>query len=54
MCVVIGGEGSGISKSILSAGTHVTLPQKTNDISYNASVAAGIMLFLVSSQQNKI
>ncbi|HEX4069129.1 MAG TPA: RNA methyltransferase [Candidatus Babeliales bacterium] len=54
MCIVIGGEGLGISKSILSSGTRVTLPQKTSDISYNASVAAGIMLFLVSSQQNKI
>lgn len=54
LCVVIGGEGTGISKSILSSGTHVTLPQKTSDISYNASVAAGIMLFLVSSQQSKI
>jgi 23S rRNA (guanosine2251-2'-O)-methyltransferase len=54
LCVVIGGEGMGISKAILSSGTHVTLPQKTSDISYNASVAAGIMLFLISSQQNKI
>jgi 23S rRNA (guanosine2251-2'-O)-methyltransferase len=54
MCVVIGGEGSGISKQILSSGTHVTLPQKNSDISYNASVAAGIMLFLVATQQNKI
>lgn len=54
MCIVIGGEGSGISKSILSTGTHVTLPQKTADISYNASVAAGIMLFLIATQQSKI
>jgi len=48
LCMVIGGEGSGISKSILSSGTHVTLPQKDSDISYNASVAAGILLFLIS------
>jgi 23S rRNA (guanosine2251-2'-O)-methyltransferase len=54
MCVVIGGEGTGISKSILSSGTHITLPQKTNDISYNASVAAGIVLFLAATQQSKI
>lgn len=54
LCMVIGGEGSGISKSILSAGTHVTLPQKANDISYNASVAAGILLFLISIHQKKI
>src|SRR5690606_32072832 len=46
LCAVIGGEGYGISKGILSAGTHITLPQKASDISYNASVAAGILLFL--------
>ncbi len=54
LCAVIGGEGMGISKSILSSGIHVTLPQKTSDISYNASVAAGILLFLVATQQNKV
>ena len=52
VCIVIGGEGSGISKSILSSGTHVTLPQKTSDISYNASVAAGILLFIISMHKN--
>lgn len=51
LCVVIGGEGYGITKSILSSGTKVTLPQKANDISYNASVAAGILLFLVSTNK---
>ncbi len=54
MCAVIGGEGSGISKSILSSGIHVTLPQKASDISYNASVAAGILLFLISACQGKL
>jgi 23S rRNA (guanosine2251-2'-O)-methyltransferase len=54
LCAVIGGEGSGISKSILSSGTHVTLPQKSSDISYNASVAAGILLFLVAAQRKNI
>jgi 23S rRNA (guanosine2251-2'-O)-methyltransferase len=54
LCAVIGGEGLGISKQILSSGTHVTLPQKTSDISYNASVAAGILLFLISAQQSKL
>src|SRR5579863_5881317 len=54
LCAVIGGEGTGISKSILSSGIHVTLPQKTSDISYNASVAAGILLFLISARQNKL
>jgi len=54
LCAVIGGEGSGISKSILSSGVHVTLPQKASDISYNASVAAGILLFLISSREGKL
>ena len=51
LCIVIGGEGSGISKSILSSGIHVTLPQKVHDISYNASVAAGILLFLIAHRR---
>lgn len=54
LCIVIGGEGSGISKQILSSGIHVTLPQRSNDISYNASVAAGILLFLISQHQKKL
>ena len=54
LCMVIGGEGMGISKSILNSGTHVTLPQKSNDISYNASVAAGILLFIVSTHQGNL
>jgi 23S rRNA (guanosine2251-2'-O)-methyltransferase len=48
LCIVIGSEGFGISKEISNAGIHITLPQKTKDISYNASVAAGITLFLVA------
>ncbi len=50
LCVVIGSEGRGVSSDSLKAGTIVTLPQKTDDISYNASVAAGIILFLISRQ----
>ncbi len=53
-CIVIGGEGSGISKEILKAGKHVTLPQRTKDISYNASVAAGVLLFLVGTKHKLI
>jgi 23S rRNA (guanosine2251-2'-O)-methyltransferase len=45
-CIVIGSEGFGVSKEIMNSGTKVTLPQRNNDISYNASVAAGILLFL--------
>lgn len=49
-CLVIGNEAVGISKNISSLGTKITLPQKSADISYNASVAAGILLFMISSQ----
>lgn len=53
-CIVIGGEGIGISKEILKSGTHVTLPQRAKDISYNASVAAGILLFLAGTKHKLI
>lgn len=52
--LVIGNEESGISKEILSSGTRVLLPQRRSDISYNASVAAGILLFLMGVQFKKI
>ena len=54
LCIVIGNEATGISKNILGSGQHITLPQKTADISYNASVAAGILLFLVSTKNQII
>jgi len=54
LCLVIGGEAFGISKDIATAGPHITLPQRTSDISYNASVAAGILLFLVATKMGKI
>lgn len=49
-CLVIGNEAIGITKDVVSMGTPVTLAQRTPDISYNASVAAGILLFLISSK----
>ena len=52
--LVIGNEESGISKEILSSGTRVLLPQRRADISYNASVAAGILLFLMGVSFKKI
>lgn len=48
LCLVIGSEGYGVSSASLAAGTVVTLPQKTSDISYNASVAAGIIMSLIA------
>lgn len=54
LCIVIGSEGTGISREIMNQGIAITLPQKTTDISYNASVAAGILLFLVSSKTGSL
>jgi len=53
LCIVIGSEATGISRDILSSGQIVTLGQIKSDISYNASVAAGILLFNIATQ-NKI
>ncbi len=54
LCLIIGNEAKGISPDILAAGTCITIPQKTTDISYNASVAAGILLFLLATRIHKI
>jgi 23S rRNA (guanosine2251-2'-O)-methyltransferase len=54
LCVVIGNEAIGISESMAQYGIPVTLPQKTADVSYNASVAAGILLFMVGTKHNLI
>ena len=51
LCVIIGNEEKGVSSESLKAGTIVTLPQSSPDVSYNASVAAGIILFWVSNHQ---
>lgn len=48
LCVIIGSEGTGISKSLLNLGQHITLPQRNSEVSYNASVAAGIILFEIA------
>jgi 23S rRNA (guanosine2251-2'-O)-methyltransferase len=52
--VVIGNEGDGISPEILRISTSVLLPQVTADVSYNASVAAGILLFLCATKHKII
>lgn len=44
MCLVMGSEENGVSAETLRAGTIVTLPQATPDISYNVSVATGMLL----------
>lgn len=53
LCLVIGNEAVGVTKNLLSYGKEIRLPQKSVDISYNASVAAGILLFYIA-HQNKI
>lgn len=52
LCLVIGSEGSGVSQTTLKAGTVITLPQKATDVSYNASVAAGILLSIIGQKTN--
>jgi 23S rRNA (guanosine2251-2'-O)-methyltransferase len=53
-CIVIGSEDTGISNDIRSTGITITLPQKSKNDSYNASVAAGILFFLVATQKSRI
>ena len=50
LCLVIGNEASGIAPELQKMGQLVTLKQRTPDISYNASVAAGILMFLVADK----
>lgn len=54
LCLVIGSEGGGIAPELRAMGTKITLPQRVNDISYNASVAAGILLFLIATKLQKV
>lgn len=54
LCLVIGNEAVGISKNILGKGVKIKLPQVKSDISYNASVAAGILMFNIAHQKNII
>ncbi len=49
-CLVIGNEAFGITPDIQKMGQPITIPQRTPDISYNASVAAGILLFLLANK----
>ncbi|MBT4594623.1 RNA methyltransferase [bacterium] len=52
-CLVIGNEAQGIDKNLSSSGTKITLPQINPDVSYNASVAAGILMFLMTSKSRQ-
>ena len=52
--LIIGNEESGISAEIAKMGTKILLPQRRADISYNASVAAGILMYSIGLQLKKI
>lgn len=52
--LIIGNEESGVSSTTLKSGKRILLPQRRQDISYNASVAAGILMFLMGTQFKKI
>lgn len=54
LCIIIGSEGAGVSPEVLKSGERVMLPQRRSDISYNASVAAGILLFMVANKIGKL
>jgi 23S rRNA (guanosine2251-2'-O)-methyltransferase len=54
LCLVIGNEAVGITPEIKKMGLPITLPQKTPDISFNASVAAGILMFNISTKTGRI
>jgi len=54
VCLVIGNEAVGVTRSILRLGTGVTIAQRSADISYNASVAAGILLFQFGIKNKRI
>ena len=51
MCLVIGNEATGVTKDVLGKGELITLPQSDPEVSYNASVAAGIFLFVLSQSK---
>jgi len=49
-CLIIGSEEMGIAADLRNEGTKISLPQKTEDISFNASVAAGILMFVMQQK----
>jgi len=53
-CIVIGSEGTGITAPVRSYGTAIAIPQRNTHLSYNASVAAGIILLAVSSALKRL
>ncbi len=54
LCLVIGSEGFGVSQIVLREGIKVTIPQVSVEVSYNASVAASLIAFIITQKINKI
>jgi len=52
--LVVGNEEFGIANDVARMGTRILLPQRRPDISYNASVAAGILMYSIGLQLKKI
>ena len=53
LCLVVGSEGSGVSHVALKEGTKITVPQVSSDVSYNASVAASLIAFVITQKMQK-
>jgi len=53
-CLIVGSEGVGAASLFKEHGHVIQIPQKRPDISYNASVAAGIMLFWAGLKLGRI
>lgn len=54
VALMIGNEERGITPALQKLGTTIMIPQKRADISYNASVAAGILLFSIGTSLKTI
>jgi 23S rRNA (guanosine2251-2'-O)-methyltransferase len=53
LCLVIGSEGAGVSHGIAKEGIKITVPQVSEDVSYNASVAASLIAFVITQKIKK-
>jgi len=53
-CIVIGNESDGITPSLYSLGEKISIAQSRKDISYNASVAGGIIMYNFSIRMKLI
>lgn len=54
VALMIGNEERGITPALQKQGTAIMIPQKRADVSYNASVAAGILLFSIGTSLKTI